>query len=914
MECSFCKDNVPAFDAPRKAHLVIQKDKDDHIHVHGDLGKKEDMKELIEVAAEEVGATFKGDTLALKEVVFHNRQRIGDMLMFTCGVRDFKAAFPHVRVNVISTAMHIWDHNSNIDRTLVATLENTVKIGPSKLTNASNRLDWHFANAFRVAIEDALKVHIQQGESRPDIWFTQEEYDAPRVFKFPYWLICVSGEKGWGCKMYPFNKWQEFINQNQHIMFVQIGSKEDNPPRLQGKNVVDFVGCTQDRESGIRDLFKLFLNTEGSVGLVSFHMHLSGALNKPCVVVAGAREPVSFTRYAGHQYISNDGCLPCAIKACWHCDIDTCTNLVVREDTAEKKIPKCADIIEPEDLTRAINAYYKGGRLKFDVVSEKPKLKNIVPTPVKKVVVPVPKKDETLIEIYGFKWGGGSIQESDWRLIKELIGQYNVKTVLEFGCGLSTLLFNDAGVQCVTYETSKTWKERIEKINPKADIRMWDGVVIPNGIDPGKKYDFALVDGPSGGDKREAAVMLAAKHADIVIVHDGWDTWETKWQETYLKDGFNGPEKRGRSYLWRKKGLEVGLKEIVQPERNLQGKQGIVEAVPRGRSAGFIKIVSTARGWGGCAKSVTTIMRLLLKAGYRVEFIPFRNKVTSGEFKAMLANELKEVIVTEHYDSIKEWCDVLLVYADDYVWEFKTKVMAEVFSHIGADRKIMMLNYRRGGVGEIEWTKGWNKYMFLNSTQEKELLSFLPGVKTKVLPPCTDLTPFFAVTPTYNHNLRIVRHSSQGDTKFSKEFGAEVEGVISARSDVELNLLPGPSFLEADGNKIKKFPRTADPNVIAQFLQRGNLFWYSLPHGYMDMGPRVILEAMAAGLSVLADNCGGAVDRVTTETGWLCDTKEQMVEVMRTVTPDELEKKGDAARKRARVEFVPERWLVELFT
>ena len=44
-------------------------------------------------------------------------------------------------------------------------------------------------NAFRVSIEDALKVNIPQGESRPDIYLTKEEYDAPRVIRDPYWII-----------------------------------------------------------------------------------------------------------------------------------------------------------------------------------------------------------------------------------------------------------------------------------------------------------------------------------------------------------------------------------------------------------------------------------------------------------------------------------------------------------------------------------------------------------------------------------------------------------------------------------------------------------------------------------------------------------------------------------------------------
>lgn len=392
MRCQICGDEVAEIKA-RDRHIIITKNfADQHIHIHGDLDDKDTLREMIEAASGEVRLNLASQTLEYKEIIFHNRQRIGDILMFTCAIRDFKAVYPNVKIGVVSTAMHLWDNNPYIvpelcirpdefDRLTekgpfkqVSSERLLVRIGPGKLTNSSNRIDWHFSNAYRISIEDNLKVHIPQGESRPDIWLTEEEYNAPRITPEPYWIIVIGGEKSWGCKMYPFDRWQEFINQNPDVLFYQLGTAGDNPPRLQGKNVVDYIGKTENKDTGIRDLFKLFLNAEGSIGLVSFHMHLSGALYKPCIVVAGAREPVSFTQYAGHRYLATDGSLPCGINACWHCDIDKCINLVV----GKEKIPKCVDLIQPEDLTRALNQYYLGGRLKKGIPSEKPKLKNIM--------------------------------------------------------------------------------------------------------------------------------------------------------------------------------------------------------------------------------------------------------------------------------------------------------------------------------------------------------------------------------------------------------------------------------------------------------------------------------------------------------------------------------------------------------
>jgi len=928
MKCTVCGLDIKEWDKKQKSHLVISKSHEgEHIHIHGDLDNKAEMKELIINAKDELGFPKMTQTLDRKEFVFHNRQRIGDILMFTCAIRDFKIAFPDTRVNVISTAMHLWDHNPHIDKTLSPTEENTVKIGPSRGTNQSNRVDWHFANAYRISIEDTLNIHIQQGESRPDIYFTKEEYDAPRLFDKPYWLIVIGGEKGWGCKMYPFNKWQKFVEQNPDTLFVQLGSQGDNHPRLQGSNVIDYIGKTENRDTGIRDLFKLFLNAEGSIGLVSFHMHLSGALYKPSIVIAGGREPVHFTRYEGHRYLSTDGCLPCSVNACWHCDIKACTNIVSR---GEEQIPKCVDIIEPEELTKALNSYYIGGRLKKGVISPKPKLKNIVATPPKPIVIP----EEPVTDIktkYGLEFGGGSLTEGDWKFLRDTIKNNKVNSVLEFGAGLSTLLLNEMSIKVTTYETEQEWIDKTLALNPKCDIRLWDGL----SLDLKEKYDLVFVDGPAGGASREFSTKIASEVSDILVVHDAGRPNEMKWQEKYLKGKFNGPGGGGsRCHLWSKnpnvridyrlgspllsKMLSpevsvdtIEIKEIKTTDSPITVETFSVrqcEAInPQGK---FIKFVSTAKGYGGCARSCLTIMKKLLQEGHRVEFIPFKNKVASREIQERIKNELPTLIVTENYNTVSEKCDIFFMYGDDYIWEFVTPEVSAIFSNINANKKIMMLNYRRGKVGQIPWTIGWDKYMFLNSTQEKELLKVLPGVKTKVLPPCTELDLFFQVQLNYNNNVRLVRHSSQGDVKFSKDFGEEINKILKIREDTEIRMIPGPSFVEPKDRYIRE-PRTDKPEVIADFLAKGNIFWYSLPPGYMDMGPRVILEAMASGLPILADKWGGATDRVTPECGWLCNTKEEMVEIVKNLTFDELKKKGEAARERAKT-FDANAWIEEI--
>lgn len=940
MKCPVCNLYLKEFEGLSKYLLAVKEEKGD-IHIHGDLDNKELVHEFCSEISHRTHTSF--NDLNLKEIIFHNRQRIGDILMFTCAVRDFKKAFPKVKVNVISTAMHLWDNNPNIDSTLVPyykngktlkdiTVEdllkgdtNVLKIGPGWLTNASNRIDWHFSNAYRVSMEQALGVHIPQGESRPDIWLSDEEFNAPRLIADPYWIICIGGERGWGCKMYPFERWQAFVNQNPDVKFVQIGSQGDCHQKLQGPNIIDMIGKTEDKDKGVRDLFKLFLNAEGSIGLVSFHMHLSGGLTKPSIVVAGAREPVSFTRYAGHQYLATDGCLPCSITACWHCNIATCTNLirdinldkelldkVIAEkplsvderklfDAATKNwVPKCVDMIQPEDLTKALNNYYVGGRLQKGVASSKPKFKNIVKvTPKQPEVVAQPEIKETPVNPqFNMAWGGTSIYEEDWLFLKKIIDDYNVKSIVEFGAGLSTLIFNEMGFKVTTYENSPEWIEQVKKMNPKCDIRLWDGVT----CDVEGTYDLVFVDGPRAYGKhilgRQHSIEKASKIGNIVVLHDATRPGEALWAKSHLTN-FSLKHIGGK---WDYVHCYV--------HNNVQNDTQICTKITTPfRDWKSFKIISTARGWGGCGRSITTIMKFLVKSGHKVEFIPFRSKVSSAEFLQFF-KENPQIKVTEGYHTIKEECDNVFIYADDYVWEFVKPEIADIFSTLNAKKKIMMVNYRRGKIGEEAWTRNWDKYMFLNSSQEKDFLKVHPGVPTKVLPPCTELDDFLKFNADYSNGIRIVRHSSQGDTKFDKSIENEISQMLD-RPEVKIDMLPGPSFLNTT-ERFRKHGRTAVNNVIGQFLSTGNLFWYSLPKGYMDMGPRVVLEAMAVGLPILADNWGGVADRVTPECGWLCDTKEQMIEIVKNVTPEELERKGKAAKERALKEFIPEKWIGEI--
>ena len=53
-----------------------------------------------------------------RKIVFKHDRCIGDALMFTAGVRDFKLLFPDILVNVESNHNFLWENNPFLERWL----------------------------------------------------------------------------------------------------------------------------------------------------------------------------------------------------------------------------------------------------------------------------------------------------------------------------------------------------------------------------------------------------------------------------------------------------------------------------------------------------------------------------------------------------------------------------------------------------------------------------------------------------------------------------------------------------------------------------------------------------------------------------------------------------------------------------
>jgi len=307
----------------------------------------------------------------------------------------------------------------------------------------------------------------------------------------------------------------------------------------------------------------------------------------------------------------------------------------------------------------------------------------------------------------------------------------------------------------------------------------------------------------------------------------------------------------------------------------------------------LLRIVAKGSFLGGAERSWTTIARLFVKNNWRVEISP-----PEPLNPAVAAQLPPEAVVTNH---LSRPCDVLLFYASDLVFGFDDP-RYEIFNRIDAGRKVMALTYKIGKAGESPWTEGWDRYLFLCSALRDVFVNKSNRCETQVLAPCVDLEPFLAVRPDYEQSsIHLVRHSSQGEKKYPMVDLLQIVQHTSAR----YSFMPRPAILPERSHST---PWSDDPKAVAAFLASGNCFWYLLPEGYTDQGPRVIVEAMAAGLPVIAENRDGAKDRVTPEAGWLLDSHGQAAELINGLTPAILAEKGRAARRRAMEEFKPEKW------
>jgi ADP-heptose:LPS heptosyltransferase len=318
-----------------------------------------------------------------RKVLFKNDQSPGDIMMLTSAVRDLKASHPDILIGVDTTCDQIWENNPHITKLDPHDPDVETYKMTYPLIHQSNEGQYHFIHAFRKEMETKLGLRIKAGKFKGDIhisdmeksWISQIEEMGIRD---DFWVLFAGGKYDFTAKWWNPDYYQTVVDHFRgKITFVQCGEKDHFHPPLKG--VINLIGKTD-----LRQLIRLVYHSVGVLGPVTFGMHAAAAIemkktppmNRPCVVIAGGREPAQWEAYPHHRYLAVNGAMNCCDNGgCWksRCqkvgdgdekdEKDLCVYPVqIKEDL---RIAKCMNMIRPEDVIRAIELYYEGGLLKY---------------------------------------------------------------------------------------------------------------------------------------------------------------------------------------------------------------------------------------------------------------------------------------------------------------------------------------------------------------------------------------------------------------------------------------------------------------------------------------------------------------------------------------------------------------------
>ncbi len=223
----------------------------------------------------------------------------------------------------------------------------------------SNERGIHFMQGFTEHLGNALSINVPLLTNRPRLYFPNTDEFIPQG---NYWVICSGGKQDLTNKLWGHDNYQQVISSIKNkVQFVQVGDKLMDHPHL------DFTEWMVGK-TNLRELFDLVRQSRGVVCGVSLLMHVAAALEKPCIVIAGGREPVTWNAYPYQHYLHTVGALPCTTfkgdkGACWRSRVlPLGDGTILDKDTCQRPIegiPECMRMIKPESVVELVLRYNK---------------------------------------------------------------------------------------------------------------------------------------------------------------------------------------------------------------------------------------------------------------------------------------------------------------------------------------------------------------------------------------------------------------------------------------------------------------------------------------------------------------------------------------------------------------------------
>lgn len=299
--------------------------------------------------------------------------------MLSAAVRDLHRSHPgRFLTDVRTRCAALWEHNPFLTPLADHDPEAERIECEYPLINEANTLPYHCLHGFRKFLEDRLGVAIEPQAFHGDIhlapeekaWMSQVHELTGRAI--PFWVVVAGGKFDVDIKWWESARYQAVVDHFRgRVQFVQVGQRGHHHPALRG--VIDLRGRTD-----LRQLVRLIHHAQGVLCPVTCAMHLAAAVEtrpgrarcRPCVVIAGGREPAHWEAYPGHQFLHTIGGLSCcAAGGCWKASIhpDPNANDGRPNHCVEVRgaLPRCMDMIQPAQVIRAIETYFEGGAARY---------------------------------------------------------------------------------------------------------------------------------------------------------------------------------------------------------------------------------------------------------------------------------------------------------------------------------------------------------------------------------------------------------------------------------------------------------------------------------------------------------------------------------------------------------------------
>ena len=319
----------------------------------------------------------------MRRLVLKSFQSPGDILMLTAAVRELHTGCPgQFQTDVRTSADALWENNPHVTPLGEGTDGVETLDMHYPLIHQCNGRPYHFIHGYAQFLEQQLGVRIPLTEFRGEVHLTDQEKEELRVgggdIPERFWILVGGGKYDFTAKWWNPASYQQVVDHfHGRICFVQCGEAGHWHPPLEG--VVNLVGKTS-----LREFVQLMYHADGVLCPVTLAMHLAAAVetkpgrpkHRACVVVAGGREPTHWEAYPHHQFLSTNGMLSCcADGGCWRSRCQTVgdgdqkdrRNVCVMPEqvTPELKIPRCMQMITPQDVIRRIELYHEGDAYRY---------------------------------------------------------------------------------------------------------------------------------------------------------------------------------------------------------------------------------------------------------------------------------------------------------------------------------------------------------------------------------------------------------------------------------------------------------------------------------------------------------------------------------------------------------------------